>query len=98
MPSPPTRIPACCPWTARCWTARICAWPSASWRWPDNPVRPLPVPLLVLAGALAVAGCDLGPAFTRPEDGQTARYRETSAAEAAWPDAAWWRGFASPDL
>lgn len=60
--------------------------------------RPLPFPLLALAGTLAVAGCDLGPAFTKPEDGQAARYRETSTAEAAWPDASWWRGFASPDL
>ena len=64
------------------------------------PPSPHPVPrvsrALVLA-ALALAGCDLGPAFTRPDAPVPPAFR-ADAAPPAWPDAAWWRGFGSPEL
>jgi len=60
----------------------------------------LPLRFLALAaGALALAGCNLGPDYVRPEDGKDTRFREADpAGTAAWPDAAWWQGFGSPDL
>ena len=48
---------------------------------------------------LAVAGCDLGPNYRRPDLEIPAAYRASAAtAGAAWPSADWWRGFGSPEL
>jgi len=55
--------------------------------------------LALAAGALALAGCDLGPGFVRPEEARDARFREADPAQpAAWPDPSWWQGFGSPEL
>jgi outer membrane protein, multidrug efflux system len=52
------------------------------------------IPLVLLLG-----GCDLGPAYLRPQLEMPVEFRATSATEtAAWPSEDWWRGFDSPDL
>jgi multidrug efflux system outer membrane protein len=52
------------------------------------------IPLVLLLG-----GCDLGPAYLRPQLEMPVEFRATSATEtAAWPSEDWWRGFNSPDL
>ncbi len=52
------------------------------------------IPLVLLLG-----GCDLGPAYLRPQLEMPVEFRATSATEAAaWPSEDWWRGFSSPDL
>jgi len=50
-----------------------------------------------LALLLVLAGCDLGPTFTRPEIDLAYR-ANTATAAAAWPAADWWRGFGSAEL
>ncbi len=51
------------------------------------------------AALLALAGCDLGPDYQRPELEIPAAYRaSTATAATAWPSEDWWRGFNSPDL
>src|SRR5690349_9871206 len=48
---------------------------------------------------LLLAGCDLGPDYRRPATELPPDWRATEAtAAAAWPNSAWWRGFASPTL
>jgi len=49
--------------------------------------------------ALLLSGCGLGGDQNPPDLDISAAYRAQPAlAEAAWPDATWWRGFRSPDL
>jgi len=51
------------------------------------------------AGALLLAGCDLGPDYRRPPLDVPPAYRATrEGAAAAWPSADWWRGFRSAEL
>jgi NodT family efflux transporter outer membrane factor (OMF) lipoprotein len=48
---------------------------------------------------LALAGCDLGPDYRRPDLEVPPAYRASAAtAEAAWPAEDWWRGFGSTEL
>ena len=48
---------------------------------------------------LALAGCDLGPDYHRPDLEIPPAYRaSTATAAAAWPAEDWWRGFGSPEL
>lgn len=57
------------------------------------------VRFLLLLGAVLLAGCDLGPVFSRPEAEIPPAFRATKAsAQAAWPAPEWWRGFASAEL
>ena len=61
--------------------------------------RKLSLPITPALVALALAGCQLGPDYQRPKLDIPAGFRATpSSAAAAWPDAAWWRGFGSPVL
>lgn len=63
------------------------------------PRRSVVAGLTVLALNLALAGCDLGPVFSRPDPGPPAEFRASPAtAQAAWPAPDWWRGFGSPEL
>jgi NodT family efflux transporter outer membrane factor (OMF) lipoprotein len=62
-------------------------------------IRPLLTVLRPYLWPLALAACDLGPAYQRPDAEVPAAYRATQdSAATAWPEAAWWRGFASPAL
>jgi multidrug efflux system outer membrane protein len=48
---------------------------------------------------LALAGCDLGPDYRRPDLEIPPAYRASAVtAEAAWPAEDWWHGFGSPEL
>jgi NodT family efflux transporter outer membrane factor (OMF) lipoprotein len=48
---------------------------------------------------LALAGCDLGPDYHRPELEIPPAYRASAATAAtAWPSEDWWRGFGSAEL
>jgi outer membrane protein, multidrug efflux system len=48
---------------------------------------------------VALAGCNLGPAYRRPALDIPPAYRaSTATAAAAWPSADWWRSFDSPEL
>ncbi len=59
--------------------------------------RLLPVCLVTLV--LPLGACDLGPDYLRPVLAIPASFRATAdSAQAAWPDADWWRGFGSPEL
>jgi len=52
-----------------------------------------------LLAILALAGCDLGPVFSKPEVEIPPAFRASLAtAQAAWPAPDWWRGFGSSDL
>jgi outer membrane protein TolC len=52
-----------------------------------------------LAALLLLGACDMGPAYQRPETEVPPAYRATQlSAQAAWPAADWWTGFASPEL
>ena len=54
---------------------------------------------LMLLAALSLAGCDLGPVFSRPDPALPAAFRASPAtSQAAWPAPDWWRGFGSPEL
>ena len=62
-------------------------------------MSPSPRSLSALLGLLALAGCDLGPVFSRPPTDLPAAFRASPATTAAtWPAPDWWRGFASPEL
>ena len=53
----------------------------------------------LIAVALPLAACDLGPDYVRPNAAIPAAFRATAeSAQAAWPAADWWRGFGSPEL
>lgn len=56
--------------------------------------------ILALGASLTVlAGCNLGPSYTRPTLDVPSAFRATPESEAAaWPSPEWWRGFGSPDL
>ena len=61
--------------------------------------RPHRCLLAVLAATTVLTGCDLGPAFTRPEAEIPPAFRASPAtAQAAWPAPDWWRGFGSQEL
>jgi outer membrane protein, multidrug efflux system len=62
-------------------------------RW--RPLRPATL-LLLLAAFLA--GCDVGPDLKRPSVAEPAAWRESTAAQAAWPSPDWWQGFSSAQL
>jgi outer membrane protein TolC len=48
---------------------------------------------------MLVTGCDLGPDYRRPTLDLPAAYRSVPPeAQPAWPAAAWWQGFHSPEL
>jgi len=54
---------------------------------------------LLAGGALALAGCSLGPRYHKPDIPPPEHW--VTAADAAapeWPASDWWRGFNSPDL
>jgi multidrug efflux system outer membrane protein len=58
-----------------------------------------PRPLIPLAPALLLAGCNLGPAYQHPSLDIPAAFRETAPAAASpWPQVGWWRAFGSPEL
>ena len=53
----------------------------------------------MIAAALALAGCTLGPRYEKPALDVPPAFRATAdTAEAAWPPAEWWRNFNSPEL
>jgi NodT family efflux transporter outer membrane factor (OMF) lipoprotein len=55
--------------------------------------------LVLLALALPLAACDLGPDYARPQVAVPAAFQATvESAQAAWPSEDWWRGFESPEL
>jgi outer membrane protein, multidrug efflux system len=55
--------------------------------------------VLVGVGLFALAGCDLGPSFSKPEAEIPTAFRASPAtAQAAWPAPDWWRGFGSSEL
>jgi outer membrane protein, multidrug efflux system len=50
-------------------------------------------------GALALCGCASGPPVERPAAAAPSAWKDAPAdAAAAWPSAAWWRGFGAPQL
>ena len=52
-----------------------------------------------LAALLVLPACSLGPAYRRPAVDIPPAFTATPAtAQAAWPSARWWEGFASPEL
>ena len=53
---------------------------------------------LTVLCCIALAGCAVGPQYTRPDAPVPDAFRESSGAEASWPSAEWWRGFGSPEL
>jgi NodT family efflux transporter outer membrane factor (OMF) lipoprotein len=55
--------------------------------------------IAVLAAAVVLSGCDIGPDYKRPQTAAPDGWRESAAAEnAAWPTVDWWQGFSSPEL
>ncbi len=59
----------------------------------------MPHPSLLPALALLLlGGCSLGPAYQAPPLDIPSGWRAPAAADAAWPAAAWWRGFGSAEL
>jgi NodT family efflux transporter outer membrane factor (OMF) lipoprotein len=55
--------------------------------------------LAMLAASAALAGCNLGPDFKRPDVAVPDAWRERPERDAAnWPSADWWRGFGSSEL
>ena len=53
----------------------------------------------LIAIALPLTACDLGPDYFRPKVAIPAAFRATAeSARAAWPAADWWRAFGSPEL
>jgi NodT family efflux transporter outer membrane factor (OMF) lipoprotein len=48
----------------------------------------------------ALAGCDLGPRYQRPDISSPGTWREAGDGQAAalWPSADWWKGFGSSEL
>ncbi len=53
----------------------------------------------MFAALLALAGCDLGPDYSRPALTIPPAFRATlESAQAAWPAPDWWRAFGSPEL
>jgi NodT family efflux transporter outer membrane factor (OMF) lipoprotein len=56
--------------------------------------------MLLPAMLLPAAGCHLGPDYARPQQAVPESYLAAppGAAAGGWPDAAWWRGFGSPEL
>jgi multidrug efflux system outer membrane protein len=55
--------------------------------------------LALVAIAIPLSGCDLGPDYARPKLAIPASFRATAeTARQAWPAADWWRGFGSPEL
>jgi outer membrane protein, multidrug efflux system len=54
---------------------------------------------IFIAGALPLAGCDVGKKYQRPTLDVPEAYRATpQSAAAAWPSKDWWRGFRSAEL
>ncbi len=54
--------------------------------------------VLSLLLAPTLGGCSLWDEWTKPEVAQPANWRSTADGAGIWPDTAWWRGFASPEL
>lgn len=55
--------------------------------------------IAVLALAVILSGCDIGPDYERPQTVAPDEWRESATAEsAAWPAADWWQGFSSSEL
>ncbi|HEY4372264.1 MAG TPA: efflux transporter outer membrane subunit [Burkholderiales bacterium] len=52
---------------------------------------------MALAAPLVLAGCNLGPAYKRPDLPTPAAWHEAAAGQ-AWPQTDWWRGFNSAEL
>jgi NodT family efflux transporter outer membrane factor (OMF) lipoprotein len=52
----------------------------------------------LLAGVLALAGCDLGPGPVQPKISMPTAWQEQSEAPTAWPAADWWKSFGSTEL
>jgi multidrug efflux system outer membrane protein len=56
-------------------------------------------PFQVIGIVLLLTGCDVGQTYKRPPLDVPAAYRATpQTAATAWPSAAWWQGFHSPEL
>jgi len=54
---------------------------------------------LVVAAAITLAGCNLGPIFKRPDTPTPPAWRDSPGTQAAnWPSAGWWHGFGSAEL
>lgn len=53
---------------------------------------------LCTAALLALAACNLGPDYARPEPAMPEAYTQSFSAAQVWPDTQWWRGFHSADL
>ncbi len=56
--------------------------------------------MTLLAVALPLSGCDLGPDYLRPKLAIPTSFSAATpeSAQAAWPDPEWWRGFGSAEL
>ena len=70
---------------------------------PRPPGRPFSALAVIVAGAAAVAGCSLAPAYVRPRLSAPTAYKETGAWTTATPDdgaarGAWWAVFQDPTL
>jgi len=53
---------------------------------------------LSLLIAPTLGGCSLWDEWTKPEVAQPTNWQSTSDGTGVWPDTAWWRNFASPEL
>jgi NodT family efflux transporter outer membrane factor (OMF) lipoprotein len=53
---------------------------------------------LSLLFAPTVSGCSLWDEWTKPEVAQPTNWQSTTDGTGVWPDTAWWRNFASPEL
>ena len=45
-----------------------------------------------------LAACSLVPGYESPDTGAPAAWQESGQGAGVWPDAAWWKGFGSPEL
>lgn len=54
--------------------------------------------VLSLLLAPTLGGCSLWDEWTKPEVAQPANWQSTADGAGVWPDTAWWRNFASPEL
>jgi outer membrane protein, multidrug efflux system len=53
---------------------------------------------VVIAAAMALSGCAVGPPYRHPASVLPAQWRETDSTAAIWPTTDWWRGFNDPQL
>lgn len=54
--------------------------------------------VLSLLLAPTLGGCSLWDEWTKPDVAQPANWQSTADGAGIWPDTAWWRNFASPEL